>query len=311
MTSEILRVIAFPGAPNLPNFAALEQGLFERHGVSVSLELTTSSIAQAEGVAAGEFDIAFTAFDNVIAYSTGQGAVGKGIDPVYVVVMGATQLELSLVAEPSVRGHHDLEGKSVALDALGTGFAFVLYEMLDRAGVDRAQCEFVAVGATPKRWEAVRSGEHSATLTIEPFTSLARAEGFQVIDSSSWLFDEYQGGVVAARRPVLEQRPAAVGALIAGYLDGIDWVLDPGNRSEVAELLQRHMSIADEAIEPVIASVLSPRSGLTPDARLLPDGMRTVLELRARHGSGTAPDDVDSFCDLSLWERAMESRERR
>lgn len=310
MTIDDVRVIAFPGAPNLPTFAALERDLFTKHGVNVILELTTSSIAQAKGVAAGEFDLACTAFDNVVAYSTGQGAAGDGVDPEYAVVMGATQLELSLVAEPSIQGHLDLRGKSIALDALETGFAFVLYEMLDQAGVDRAQCEFVEVGATPKRWGAVRSGEHSATLTIEPFTSLARAEGFQVIDSSSRLFHEYQGGVVAARRPVLEQRPTAVGALIAGYLEGLDWVLDPGNKSEVAELLQRHMSIADAAIEPVLASVLSPRSGLTPDARLLADGMRTVLELRARHGSRAAPDDVD-FSDLSLWERAMESRERR
>jgi ABC-type nitrate/sulfonate/bicarbonate transport system substrate-binding protein len=309
MNAEALRLIAFPGAPNLPIFAALERGLFENHGVNLTLGLTTSSIAQATNIAAGEFDIALTAFDNVVAYSTGQGAAGEGVEPDYVVIMGATQLELSLVAEPSVQEHLDLRGKSIALDALETGFAFVLYEMLDRAGIDRAECEFVAVGATPQRWSALQSGGHSATLTIEPFTSLATAEGYRVIDSSARLFDEYQGGVVAARRSALEQKSSVVGGFIAGYLDGLAWVLDPANRGEVTDLLVQHMDTGDRATGPAITSVLSPQSGLTPEARILPHGMRTVLDLRARHGRGVVLDEVDSFCDLRLWTAAVESRE--
>jgi len=308
MTAETLSVVAFPGAPNLPTFAALELGFFARHGVEVTLELTTSSVAQATSVASGEYDIAFTAFDNVVAYSTGQGSAGAGIDPEYIVIMGATQLELSLVTARDVREHQDLIGRSIALDALNTGFAFVLYQMLDAEGVEVDDCFLAAVGATPRRWKTVRSGEHSATLTIEPFTSLAQAEGFRVIDTSAMRFDAYQGGVVAARRSALTQKSRAIRGLIAGYLEGLDWVLEPANRNEATELLQRHMEIADEAISAVMSSLLAPESGLTPGARLLPEGMRTVLELRSRYGAGSVPDDAESFCDLSLWEAVFNSR---
>jgi len=285
MTVDPLRIIAFPGASNLPTFAAMERDSFRSFGVDVvSLELTSSSITQAERVAAGEFGIAFTAFDNVVAYSPDQGAAGDDVDPEYVVIMGATQLELSLVVDPSVDEHAQLMGRSIALDALGTGFVFVLYEMLERAGVDRSRCEFVPVGATPQRWQAVRAGIHAATLTIEPFTSLATTAGFRILDSSSCLFTSYQGGVVAARRTVLE-RPAAVRAFIDGYLDGLGWVLDPSNRPAVTDLLMSRMDIDPAAVRPVLNSVLSPESGLTPDARLLPDGVDTVLAL----DRGTAP----------------------
>ena len=40
--------------------------------------------------------------------------------------MGATQLELSLIAAPEIKTVADLAGKTIALDALTTGFAFVL-----------------------------------------------------------------------------------------------------------------------------------------------------------------------------------------
>jgi ABC-type nitrate/sulfonate/bicarbonate transport system substrate-binding protein len=301
-----LRVIAFPGAPNLPTFAAMEHGWFRRHGVEVSIELTISSLAQAERVAAGECDIACTAFDNVVAYSSGQGA--PGVDPGYVVIMGATQLELSLVVDPAIDTHADLAGQSIALDALGTGFAFVLYEMLERAGVDHHSCHFVPVGATPQRWLSVKSGTHAATLTIEPFTSLARASGFRILDTSSRLFDSYQGGVVAARRAVLDERPGAVRGFIDGYLDGLAWMLEPSKRTAVADLLVHRMNLDPSAVQPVLDSVLSSESGLTPDAELLPDGMATVLALRSRYGPGGTSDGIEAFTDLRLWELAIESR---
>ena len=73
-----IRVIAFPGAPNLPTFAAVTQGYFAEEGLSVELATTPSSVFQAQKIAAGEFEIAFTAFDNVVAYSEGQGAPDGG-----------------------------------------------------------------------------------------------------------------------------------------------------------------------------------------------------------------------------------------
>src|SRR3954465_15347654 len=122
-----IRVIAFPGAPNLPTFAAVAHGFFRAQGLAVALSTTPSSVFQAQKITAGEFDIGFTAFDNVGAYSEGQGAP-EGGNPDYCVIMGATQLELSFVAAPEVKSWDDLKGRSIALDALSTGFAFVLYD---------------------------------------------------------------------------------------------------------------------------------------------------------------------------------------
>lgn len=306
MSSEPVRVIAFPGAPNLPVFAALAHGWFADRGLDVSLELTPSSVVQAERTAAGEFDVVFTAFDNVLAY-----ARGGHVDPGYVTVMGATQLEISLVAAPSIPTLPDLVGRPIALDALDTGFAFVLYEMLRRSDVDASRCRFDPVGATPHRWAAVRDGSHVATLTIEPFTSIARAAGFHVLGSSTDLFDEYQGGVVATRRNVLGTRGDAIGLFIDGYLDGLSWVLAPENRGEVARLLRSRMDIAEGIVDTVLDAVLAPGSGLTPHGRLLDAGVATVMELRSRYGEGRFPDDVGEVIDLGRWRASMEARARR
>ena len=296
-----IRVIAFPGAPNLPTFAAIERGFFSDEGLTVALQTTPSSVFQAQKIAAGEFDIAFTAFDNVVAYSEGQGAPDGG-NPDYCVIMGATQLELSFVVAPEIKSYPDLKGRSIALDALSTGFAFVLYDMLERGGLNKGDYSFAAVGATPQRWQSVKDGLHAGTLTIEPFTSIAKRAGFNVLGASTQLYESYQGGIVAARRSWLKENPEPARTFIRGYLKGLAWTLDPANREAAEALLIAKMpEIQPAAAKPVMASLLSPRSGLTPHAEILPDGMKRVLALRSRYGGGKNLSDIDKYLALSAF----------
>jgi len=308
-TPAAIRVIAFPGAPNLPTFAAVAQGFFAEEGLSVEIATTPSSVFQAQKIAAGEFEIAFTAFDNVVAYSEGQGAPDGG-NPDYCVIMGATQLELSFVVAPEIKTYQHLKGRSIALDAVSTGFAFVLYDMLERGGLNKGDYSLAAVGATPQRWQSVKDGAHAGTLTIEPFTSIARRAGFNVLSASTQLYDSYQGGIVAARRSWLKENPEPAKAFVRGYLKGLAWTLDPANR-EAAEalLLSKMPEIQPAAAKPVMASLLSPRSGLTPNADILPDGMRRVLALRSRYGTGGQNlMDIDKYLELSLFRDVVQTQ---
>jgi ABC-type nitrate/sulfonate/bicarbonate transport system substrate-binding protein len=301
-----LRVIAFPGAPNLPVFAAMGHGFFAENGISVDLTTTPSSVFQFVKFAEGAFDIAMTAYDNVVAYSEGQGAVQVPDDFDMRVIMGATQIELAFVTQPDVKTYADIKGRTLALDALATGFAFVLYEMLADGGLTADDYTRVPVGSTPKRWESVRDGEHAGTLTIEPFTSIARARGFNVLDVSSRLYPDYQGGVVGTRPVWARANGDAVRGFIRGYLKGLEWVLDPQNSDAASALLLAKMpAIKPGVVGAVMKSLLSPKSGLTPKGAILREGMKTVLDLRSAHGKAGAPlTDIDKYLDLSFYQAA-------
>jgi ABC-type nitrate/sulfonate/bicarbonate transport system substrate-binding protein len=301
-----LSVIAFPGAPNLPLFAALAHGDFEREGLAVTLETTPSSVYQIEKLYAGDFDIAATAFDNVVAYQEGQGAVALEHDPDLFAFMGATRIELSLIASPTIVSVVGLVGQKIALDALATGFAFVLYDMLERAGLALDDCGLEPVGATPQRWESVRDGATAATLTIEPFTSIARAQGFNVLETSTEALPNYQGGIFAARRSFAAALGSEIEAFIRGYLAGLAWTLDPANEAAAkALLLERMPAIKPGVVGAVMEKLIDPRTGLTPGGHIDRDGMATVLALRSRYATPRRElDSIDSYIDLSYFERA-------
>lgn len=305
MTTNI-DIICFPGAPNLPIFVAQEKGLFEKAGVTVNLTTTPSSAFQAENLAAGKFQIAGTAFDNVVAYQEGQGAVKLPQPPDFFAFMGATQVELAFIVSPDVNSYADLKGKSLALDALSTGFAFVLYEMLEKNGLTKADYTMVPVGATPQRWESVKAGTHAGTLTIEPFTSIARNQGFKVHDTSSNLFADYQGGSFAASRAWAAANPETLKAFIKGYLAGLEWTLDPANREEATQILLARMpEIKPPVAGAVMNSLLSPKSGLTPKAAMLMNGVDTVLALRSKYGSGGKLTDPTRYIDLTWYNEVV------
>ena len=305
--TETVKLIAFPGAPNLPIFVAQEKDWFTKHGIDLNITMTPSSAYQAEALAKGEFDIAGTAFDNVVAYTEGQGAVALPETPDFFAFIGATQIELAIVAQPDLKSVGDLSGKSLALDAPGTGFAFVFYHMLEKGGVTPGSYERVAVGATPQRWESVKAGQHAATMTIEPFTSIGRAQGFNIFAKSTDTLPDYQGGIFAARRSWAAQNRSKLVGFIRAYLDGLEWTLDPANKDEATQVLLRNMpEIKPPVAGAVMASLLSPKSGLTPKGAVTIDGIRAVLDLRTRYGKpGSSLTDPHKYVDLSYYNDAV------
>ena len=226
--------------------------------------------------------------------------------PDFFAFMGATQVELAFVVSPDIATYEDLRGKSLALDALSTGFAFVLYEMLEKNGLTKKDYEMIPVGATPQRWESVKAGTHAGTLTIEPFTSIAKNQSFKVLDTSSNLLDAYQGGSFAASRAWAAANPDVLKAFIKGYLEGLDWTLDPANREEATKiLLERMPEIKPPVAGAVMNSLLSPRSGLTPKGAMLMEGVGKVLELRSKYGSGGQLSNPERYIDLSYYNEAL------
>ena len=67
-----LRLSVF--SPDAATVVARTHGLFAAEGLDVSITLTPNSTAQMRGLAAGSWDMALIAFDNVLAWSGCEGA---------------------------------------------------------------------------------------------------------------------------------------------------------------------------------------------------------------------------------------------
>jgi ABC-type nitrate/sulfonate/bicarbonate transport system substrate-binding protein len=280
-----LKVIVFPGGFNWPIWAGLSQGFFAREGLDVQMVNTPNSTFQLTGLAKGDFEIAMTAIDNIVAYREGQGAPGvDGSD--LVAVMGADNGFLRLVSVPEVTTIAQLRGREVSVDALTTGYAFVLLEILERNGLllDR-DYKTVSAGGVLQRYDQLLEKKHAATLLLSPFDVLAKARGFNVLSDASGAFGSYQGLVAGVRRSWAQQNPQLVTAYIRAYRRSLDWLYDPRNKAAALEIFQKNVPNSTlQAASTSYDVLLDPKNGFTRDALLSEAGTRTVLQLREKYG---------------------------
>jgi ABC-type nitrate/sulfonate/bicarbonate transport system substrate-binding protein len=298
--ADAIEFISFPSTADITHFIAADKGFFAAEGVRVNYTPTPNSVFQIAETVRGRFQVAATALDNVVAYQEGQGAVALDRTPDLFAFLGGAHIELSLVVAPDVRSYADLKGKSLAVDALTTGFAFVLYKMLERGGLRRGDYRLASVGGTDKRWEALNAGRHAGTLLFDPFTGLALAAGFRVLQIHTELFPYYPTGIYSASRAWAAANRKAVVGFIRAHISAVGWLQDETHHAEAAEILVRHMpQLAPEAADTAIPKLAAPRTGFLPGGEIDLAGARAVLELRSEYGEPRkALADPHRYIDL-------------
>ncbi len=301
-----LRVIGFDGGWNLPIWAAQRQGFFDAQGVTVQLSYTPTSAFLINALLADRVDIAFAVFDNVVAYQEAQGEAKIPDNPDLFAFMGGDGGFLAIVCSPAVKRFDDLRGKTVSVDAMTTGFAFVVRELLNNNALADTDVNFVRAGGTANRYRELIAGKHDATLLRTPFELLAQNRGFNLLASADAL-GAYQGTVGVARRSWAREHGAAMVGFIRAYRAATDWLYDRANRDVVEAMLIANI----RDMTPALAKqsydlLLGDKGGLARD--LAPDlaGMRTVLRLRSKFGvpQKTLTDPM-KYVDLSYYDRAM------
>jgi ABC-type nitrate/sulfonate/bicarbonate transport system substrate-binding protein len=301
-----VRVNVFPGGFNWPLFVASHRGLFARHDLDVEVQATTGSVEQMSDFAAGRCEIAMTGFDNIVAYVEGDGEAPIGAQPDCFAFLGSDDSFLSLVAAPGIEDVAHLRGTEIAVDAATTGYAFVLYELLARAGVQAGDYTVAKVGGMAQRWEDLRRGFHPATLLSAPYDLLAQSEGFRILARVREVLGSYQGNVAAARRPWAAENSDAVVSYIRSYIEAVHWLCEPSHMDEACDILLANVpSIPAALARACYTRLLDPVTGFFQDAGIRPDGVRAVLDLRSRYRPSRRPlRDPGRYIDLSYWEAA-------
>lgn len=284
MTS-VVTVNVFPGGFNWPIYVGQDKGFFDKHGIEVEIQGTPDSVTQMTDFSLGKFDIAMTAVDNIVAYVEGQGQAPIGPQPEFFFFMGVDTGFLSLVASPEIKTIQDLRGKTVSVDAMTTGYAFVLYDILRRSGLERDKdYELVSAGGMTQRWNGLREGRHHATLLSAPYNLIARTAGFSELVRATDVIGPYQGNVAATRRSWAASNADKIAGYIRGFRESVAWLYEPSNRTEAIDILCRHLpQMPPEIATASYRELLHPTHGFFRACELDQAGLKCVLELRNRY----------------------------
>jgi ABC-type nitrate/sulfonate/bicarbonate transport system substrate-binding protein len=304
-----INVITFGGSYNVPAWIAQRQGFFARHGVAVNITYTPNSVFLMVNLIEGKFDLALTSIDNLIAYQEGQGEAPVTGTVDLAAFMGMDGGFLHLVTAPDVKAFGDLRGRELSVDAMGTGFAFVLREMIVRSGLKESEVRYVRAGGSPNRFRALLEGKHAGTLLPTPFDMQAMERGCNKLASADTMFD-YMGRSAFAQRAWIARNEAAVIGFMRAYRDAMEFLFDPRNRQVVEALLIANDANTTPALAKTTYEIFTqPKGGLFRGLALDIKGIRTVLALRSKYATPQMNlADPMKYVDATLFQKAFVAR---
>jgi ABC-type nitrate/sulfonate/bicarbonate transport system substrate-binding protein len=270
--------------------AARARGYFAAEGIDLDVTITPNSTDQMRGLGLGTWDVASTAFDNVLAWSGREGA------PIVAVLQRGTPLNLPVYTRPEIGDWADLRGRPLAVDAVDTAYALVLRRVLLAHGLDMDRGDFELIPVGGRREASLARGETFAAILSTQEEAQAQADGLVRVTDYTEVLPDYPDGVYAVNRVWAEQHRDLVVRFIRAWLAGARWAAD--NPDATIELLSAATGLQRSGAAQQVV-------GLTPGGVLNLRGLQSVLDPRTQFGF-TLPmgTDLARFYDTSYFAQA-------
>lgn len=293
-----LNLMVFQGMQNLPLFAAQAKGFFARRGLAVDVKVAPNSDELRNGLAEGRYQIVHTAVDNGVAMAD----VAK-VD--IAAVIGGDDSFNHFYVQPDIASIPDLKGKTVIVDALDTAYAFQVYEVMKRNGLNKGDYTVKPVGATFRRLESMEKNKEDKASTLNPpFSLRADKAGLKDMGSVVKMIGPYQATAGMVLRTWAKENEDTLVKYLQGYIEGLRWGLDRANTEEATKLLADSLKLPPDMAAAGYAIVANPKTGLTWDAAFDIEGFKNVLKLRTDWtGQPTGP--VEKYVDLTYYQKAL------
>lgn len=303
-----LEVVAFEGSTNLPLWVAIDHGLFAKEGLTVTLASTKGAIPQMQDTMAGKYQIASTAMDNLAGFAEGQSGVEppSGFD--IVALAGVHSGTNYVIARPEIKSFADIKGKVVSVDALQSGYGFVLYRVLEDHGLRlKVDYRVIAVGSGPGRLESMKAGTSVAAVLSAPNHLAALKLGFNNLGDTVDSISAYQATTYAARRSWASSHRQEVLTFLRAMVAASDFVFD--NREKSVATLRQHLKVLTaEQAETTYAGLISGKGGFNRKLAMNMAGVKMVLDLRSRYAEPKMTlSDPNKYIDLSYYDEVIKS----
>ncbi|HEU5014349.1 MAG TPA: ABC transporter substrate-binding protein [Roseiflexaceae bacterium] len=302
---------------SLPLIVADAKGFYAKHNLKVNYLQVASSTQQFQALRDGQYDVIQTSPDNVANYQlNANNPLGTIVDSQGFLGLDYG-LNLRLVAQPGITSVENLRGKTVSVDALNSGFAYVLYKILQQHGLQQGDYNVVSVGGVFQRYNDLLAGHADATLLSSGFETRAANQGYVLLDPVSTIASPYIGTFAAARTTWLKQNSDVAVRFALAYYEALQWSFDPANREESIQLLMAQPNTSRMLAEQLYAIHLQSGVGDIADASIDHKAVYNILALRAEFNGFENQQNLHRLAgpegglyDLSYYRKALRDYHR-
>lgn len=292
-----IQVGYLPGISALPLLTGVYLGMFAAEGLAIDAEPATDTAKLFRKLDDGIVDVAHTPIDSAIAYDVGVGPHAVQSRD-FVAILGIDDGQFRLVARRGIKQIAQLRGKTLAVDAPGSGLAFVLRGMLAVEDIAEDEYRLVGIGDAQQRASALTAGKVDATLLTPPYDLSVRARGCPTLARATDLLGGYQGIAAIVRRAWIENNASAALRYKHAYREALAHAAS--DRAGSIPLLVGALHVSPAVAAASYDAAMRHSDGFCNDGRLDIDGIRTVLRLRARYAPPGGGDDPAPYIESAI-----------
>ncbi|HSC85313.1 MAG TPA: ABC transporter substrate-binding protein [Pseudomonas sp.] len=244
---EKLRIGTVVWVGQAPFYVADKLDLFKAHGLKVDLQMFSDPTMIPTAMMGNALDGGTLTYDQVVS------AAARGVPQKVVMPIDFSNGGDAIVADQSIKSVNDFKGKKVGFSPLSTSDFLLAYALKSHGLSDK---DIVPVSMTPENVpSAMASGSLPIGVTYEPNVSQVvglPGNKFHVVYSSKeapglitdvLVFDEH----------VIAKRPAAIKALMQGYLDGLAYI--ETHPDESAVIIAKVLGVSPEEAKEQLKTV--------------------------------------------------------
>jgi len=289
-----------PAAFQWSSYIAEDKGFNAAQAINLDATQLGTPNEAARAVVSGSLGIATFSIDATVRAIEGGGnlvAIGSEIsNPAFAII-----------AQPTLRDYADLRGKSIAVSTPKDGAAVVLRMMMRAKGVGDDEYDFLAVGTTPNRYTALKSGQADAAIMTQPLDFVAVDEGFRLIGRSSEVIQHFMFMSVSANKTWAQENRPAVVRYLKALGAAIDWMYDPANKDEAIEILMARTRSERDAAAKTYTVFIEEGKIVPRHAEIPVQGLEAMLQAMVELGDLPAPaPSTARYIDLSYVQAAKE-----
>jgi NitT/TauT family transport system substrate-binding protein len=283
-----VRVAALPIAETGALWGAIEQGIFEDHGIEVEVVPAQGGAQAIPALISGD-----------IQFAIGQpfGPFRADLQDLGVAIIGNYASSLAeggdvnavvSLADSGITGPGDLAGKRVSVNSLGAAGDVTIMKAVEDAGGDPATIEFVEV-AFPDAQAQLDAGNIDAAWVPDPFMSQIEGAGGNIV------VYPYQATIPGLElltnittQELIDSDPELVTDFAAAMAEALEWAA--GDEEGVRAAIVENMGIPEEAAAGITLPVFT--------ADLNEDNLVELADLAVGFGVLDAAPDFDRLIQI-------------
>lgn len=263
-----------PSGSNSPAWMAKELGLFDRHGLQLSMIYIGGGTRPVSVMLAGETDFTIV---------TGPPAVLAKLSGGDTVILATfiNGLTTAIMARAEIQQPSDLRGKRMGISRFGVIGDFATRIALRRWGLTPFKdVSIIQMGGLPETFAALKAGAVHAAAFSPPLSTEAKRQGMvELLDFSGSDIEFANTGLVSTGR-YINQNSEATRRVMRAIVEGI-WAFK-GNHEAAVRAIEKYTRVADRNVLEETYRIY--RKDLKGTPRTTEGAIRRVLE-------GFADDD--------------------